>query len=275
MRELTPKEQELLRQIVTLKKEGKLSYLQAGKFLKKELSCFALKWQTKPNVQLTIYVAPEEDAAKSEVHKSYFDVSDFVYFIKELHINNFIELQTLQSKNKEENIDDDSMMLYDRDIYEYNKDTDEFWTKETETEFMGKKCKMKALAYIKNKSVVYLDIVQNLNKYANAIIYPLPRLIDYVEHDFKTIEQRRFEKQTRLTWISILVALAIGILSPFISHYISNRNESITPASTVDTVSVIKPVDSIQAIPAIQFDTLDIKVLAPRTEANIEIAPKK
>lgn len=275
MRELTPKEQELLRQIVTLKKEGKLSYLQAGKFLKKELSCFALKWQTKPNVQLTIYVAPEEDAAKSEVHKSYFDVSDFVYFIKELHINNFIELQTLQSKNKEENIDDDSMMLYDRDIYEYNKDTDEFWTKETETEFMGKKCKMKALAYIKNKSVVYLDIVQNLNKYANAIIYPLPRLIDYVEHDFKTIEQRRFEKQTLLTWISILVALAIGILSPFISHYISNRNESITPASTVDTVSVIKPVDSIQAIPAIQFDTLDIKVLAPRTEANIEKAPKK
>ena len=275
MRELTPKEQELLRQIVTLKKEGKLSYLQAGKFLKKELSCFALKWQTKPNVQLTIYVAPEEDVAKSEVHKSYFDVSDFVYFIKELHINNFIELQTLQSKNKEENIDDDSMMLYDRDIYEYNKDTDEFWTKETETEFMGKKCKMKALAYIKNKSVVYLDIVQNLNKYANAIIYPLPRLIDYVEHDFKTIEQRRFEKQTRLTWISILVALAIGILSPFISHYISNRNESITPASTVDTVPVIKPVDSIQAIPAIQFDTLDIKVLAPRTETNIEITPKK
>lgn len=275
MRELTPKEQELLRQIVTLKKEGKLSYLQAGKFLKKELSCFALKWQTKPNVQLTIYVAPEEDAAKSEVHKSYFDVSDFVYFIKELHINNFIELQTLQSKNKEENIDDDSMMLYDRDIYEYNKDTDEFWTKETETEFMGKKCKMKALAYIKNKSVVYLDIVQNLNKYANAIIYPLPRLIDYVEHDFKTIEQRRFEKQTRLTWISILVALAIGILSPFISHYISNRNESITPASTVDTVPVIKSTDSIQAIPAIQFDTLDIKVLAPRTETNIEINPKK
>ena len=273
MRELTPKEQELLRQIVTLKKEGKLSYLQAGKFLKRELSCFALKWQTKPNVQLTIYVAPEEDAAKSEVHKSYFDVSDFVYFIKELHINNFIELQTLQSKNKDENIDDDSMMLYDRDIYEYNKDTDEFWTKETE--FMGKKCKMKALAYIKNKSVVYLDIVQNLNKYANVIIYPLPRLIDYVEHDFKTIEQRRFEKQTRLTWISILVALAIGILSPFISHYISNRNESITPASTVDTVPVIKPVDSIQAIPAIQFDTLDIKVLAPRTETNIEITPKR
>lgn len=275
MRELTPKEQELLRQIVTLKKEGKLSYLQAGKFLKKELSCFALKWQTKPNVQLTIYVAPEEDSAKSEVHKSYFDVSDFVYFIKELHLNNFIELQTLQSKKKEEECEDDSMMLYDRDIYEYNKDTDEFWTKETEAEFMGKKCKMKALAYIKNKSVVYLDIVQNLNKYANAIIYPLPRLIDYVEHDFKTIEQRRFEKQTRITWISILVALAIGILSPFISHYISNRNESITPASTVDTVPVIKPVDSIQAIPAIQFDTLDIKVLTPRTETNIEITPKK
>ena len=111
-------------------------------------------------------------------------------------------------------------------------------------------------------------VYETLSRYHNCRIIPSAQLIDVRNKNFKTIEQRRFEKQTRLTWISILVALAIGILSPFISHYISNRNESITPASTVDTVPVIKPVDSIQAIPAIQFDTLDIKVLAPRTETN-------
>lgn len=274
MRELTPKEKELLKQIVSLKKEGKLSYLQAGKFLKRELSCFALKWQTKPNVQITIYVKPDQDVSKDEVPKSYFDISDFVYFIKELHLNNFIELQTLQSKKKEEECDDDSMMLYDRDIYDYNKDTDEFWTKEKETEFMGKKCTMKGLAYIKNKSIVYLDIVQNLNKYANAIIYPLPRLIDYVEHNFKTIEQRRFEKQKCLTWISILVAVVIGILSPWISHRLSNEAYQNTPKVVVDSLQEVKPEILEQPTPVIQFDTLDVKVLAPRIQTDIEITHK-
>ena len=116
---------------------------------------------------------------------------------------------------------------------------------------------------------------ETLSRYHNCRIIPSAQLIDVRNKNFKTIEQRRFEKQTRLTWISILVALAIGILSPLISHYISNGNESITPAPTVDTVPVIKSADSIQVIPAIQFDTLDIKVLAPRTETNIEITPKK
>ena len=37
-------------------------------------------------------------------------------------------------------------------------------------------------------------------------------LKDLVKHGFKTEEQRRFSKQQWLTWISILVALSIGIL---------------------------------------------------------------
>lgn len=251
MRELSDKEKNILKQLVTLKKEGKLLELQSCKFLKKELTCFALRWQTKPNVQLTIYANPEQEHPKDEVPQTYFDVADFVYFIKELHSNNFIELQTLQSKNLEDNTEDDSLMLYDRDTYDYNRDSDEFWTKKTEAEFMGKKCVMSGIAYIKNKSIVYLDIVHLLNKYANAIIYPLPRLEDFVKNDFKTVEQRRFDKQTCLTWISIAAAFFIGIISPFISNILSDKN---TESKETD-IEQLKTIDIVESSISPQIDS--------------------
>lgn len=43
-------------------------------------------------------------------------------------------------------------------------------------------------------------------------------LKDLVRHDFKTEEQRRFEKQQFATWISIGVALMIGLLGIFVNR---------------------------------------------------------
>lgn len=40
-------------------------------------------------------------------------------------------------------------------------------------------------------------------------------LKDMVKHNFKSMEERRFAKQQRLTWISIVVAIAIGLLGLF------------------------------------------------------------
>lgn len=40
-------------------------------------------------------------------------------------------------------------------------------------------------------------------------------LKDLVEHNFKSEEERRFVKQQRLTWVSIAVALIIGLLGIF------------------------------------------------------------
>lgn len=40
-------------------------------------------------------------------------------------------------------------------------------------------------------------------------------LKDMVKHNFKSEEERRFAKQQRLTWISIVVAMAIGLLGLF------------------------------------------------------------
>lgn len=50
-------------------------------------------------------------------------------------------------------------------------------------------------------------------------------LLDYVNHGFKTVEQKRFEKQKCLTWISILTAILIGILSPIISQCLQKKQD--------------------------------------------------
>ena len=50
-------------------------------------------------------------------------------------------------------------------------------------------------------------------------------LLDYVNHGFKTVEQKRFEKQECLTWISILTAILIGILSPIISQCLQKKQD--------------------------------------------------
>lgn len=42
-----------------------------------------------------------------------------------------------------------------------------------------------------------MDFVNYLEKYANKVIYPLPLLEDLAENEFKSIEQRNFEKQLK------------------------------------------------------------------------------
>ena len=42
---------------------------------------------------------------------------------------------------------------------------------------------------------MYIDLVNYLEKYVNKITYPLPLLEDFVANDYKSIEQKRFDKQ--------------------------------------------------------------------------------
>lgn len=56
-----------------------------------------------------------------------------------------------------------------------------------------------------------------ISTYLECFFSVSQELKDLVNNDFKTEEQIRFEKQQRLTWISIAVAGAIGLLSLIIS----------------------------------------------------------
>lgn len=50
-------------------------------------------------------------------------------------------------------------------------------------------------------------------------------LRDFVKNKFRAPEQKRFEKQKCLTWISILTAILIGILSPIISQCLQKKQD--------------------------------------------------
>ena len=56
-----------------------------------------------------------------------------------------------------------------------------------------------------------------ISTYMECFFSVSQELKDLVKHDFKTEEQIRFEKQQRLTWISIAVAGTVGLLSLIIS----------------------------------------------------------
>lgn len=94
-------------------------------------------------------------------------------------------------------------------------------------------------------------IFETLSRYHNCRIIPSAKLIDIVNNKFKTIEQRRFETQTRLTWISIAVAFFIGIISPFISNSLSNENRE----SKETSVEQLKKTDIVESSTTLQIDS--------------------
>ncbi len=202
MKQLTKKEQQLVRKLVDLKQTARLEELQAARLLRKELECFALKWTLKPQYTLSFYSSNYKDWDK--LKKSYFQVADFLYFIEELEQENLIKIQTLSFDLKA----DEERVLYDRHKYEYHTEDDTFCEKDGNGLFR---------ADIKGKQIVYIDIVKYLEKYANKIIYPLPLLEDFVENKYKSIEQRNFEKQISKTncalWVSIIALVVSTIIS--------------------------------------------------------------
>ncbi len=184
MRQLTDNEKDIVKKIVELKQSAKLEELQVARLLRKELECFALRWTLEPKKTLVLYSCKDEyrtDIDKESLRKSYFQIADFLYLIEELEQEHFIQTQTLAFEIK----NDEERVLYDRSKFKYDASEDKFRSKEDTTSY---------LISINAKQIVYIDFVNYLEKYANKIIYPLPLLEDFVA-DYKSIEQRHFEKQ--------------------------------------------------------------------------------
>lgn len=52
MRQITENEKQLLEKLVQLKQSARLEELQVATLLRKELNCFALRWNIEPNKTL-------------------------------------------------------------------------------------------------------------------------------------------------------------------------------------------------------------------------------
>ena len=178
---LAETERLLVEKIVQLKQAARLEELQVARLLRKELECFALRWVLEPKKTLLFY-SIQNKTDWNVLRKNYFQVADFLYLIEELEKDRFVKIQTLSFEVET----DEERVLYDRGKYRYNSSNDTFW---------GIKGDVQYLVPINAEHKVYIDFVSYLERYANKVIYPLPLLEDFVANNYKSIEQRNFEKQ--------------------------------------------------------------------------------
>ena len=188
MRQIIDKrEQEILKKLTDLKREGNLKELQFARLLRKQLDTIALSWKTdekcRHNLAIFSEVSEPDNDQWNEILKKYFEIVDFVYLLEELEENNMLKKQTV-SLSAEDSLCRNNI-LYDREKFRYDEYSSTFW-------LIGENNKR---LYCISPSIckVYNDFAKILAKYANTIIYPLPALDEFVLFNFKSLEQRTFE----------------------------------------------------------------------------------
>ena len=198
MRELTTNEKLIIRTLLCYKESGTIEELQVMRLLRRNLNCMAIGWELNPKPVISIYYKDGYD--KTNLDRDYFELCDFLYFIDELVENKYVAIQYSSSINENE-----VRLLYNKDLYMYSKDLGTFCYKNE----YGKKVFVARPKVITNN---YLNFAQKLEMYANAIIYPLPLLKDFHDNIFLSVEQRRYEKQYRQTWGSVVIAAFVSLL---------------------------------------------------------------
>ncbi len=232
MRIFTEQENEWITELVETKQKGRIAIrdLQVAKLLREKFEFFALKWTYGSKPQVSLYHRCGESKAEiAKTERLYLDICDYIYFIKELETLGFIAIQhfSLEEENREFSI------LYDRTKYTYKEDTDEFEPKEYEDLRdmincqSNKKIPLEKIDdnmwipfQINRIQNINLDFANDLHKYGEGIIYPLPLAKDYVENDFKTLEERKHKeemdialKSARLSQKSFIIAFISLIFS--------------------------------------------------------------
>lgn len=257
MRQLTNSERQLVEKLVRLKQSARLEELQVARLLRKELECFALRWTLEPQKALFFYSLQGTSIADinwDNLRKNYFKIADFLYFIEELEQEHFIRIQTLSFDLKT----DEERVLYDRKEYKYKPSDDTFW---------GVGSDITYLVPINAEHKVYVDFVDYLEKYANKVIYPLPLLDDLVTNNYKSIEQRNFEKQINKTNCSLKIAFAALIISatiPFLVDRCALPTEiDNTQLKTIEQAIINNKATYPSTINIQLSDTLKIKNTSP------------
>lgn len=233
MRNFTEQENNLIKELVAIKKQG-LSYiqeLQVARILRTKFSFFALKWTYGNKPQISLYNRQED---KDKTEQQYYSICDFIYFIKELESLGFIAIQKISSEKEDVGFS----VLYDKEKYIYNKADNKFKPKRykdlgtlipcsSDREILMEEMDngVYVLFQIGQAQDINLDFANDLQKYGLGIIYPLPLAADYVDNNFKSLEQRYHDEEMKvalksakasgtaaiIAFISLLVSAGFGI----------------------------------------------------------------
>ena len=110
--------------------------------------------------------------------------------------------------------------------------------------------------YVKTSIINYYQY--DLWEFLCSYFYVTNALVDFAK-DFKTIEQRRHNRNTILSVIAIVVSFLIGFGTPFISNCISEESDKESLERLISAIKEQKSI-SIDKFPEIIPDTLNVKV---------------
>lgn len=215
MREFTESEKEFIKRIVSIHKEkgiNSIPELQVAKLLHEDLKFFAIKWETTPVPQITIYIPKSKTLSEKQVEILYFQISNYIYFIEELTQLGFIKLQNIPSEKKEK-----FTILYDRDKYEYIAENNTFLQDMPKLKVGDSEYHAKGVISLEGWQTFHSDFALDLEKCGLAVIYPLPLACSYVDNGFKTDEQLSIESQlsdtkASLKWTKRTFGITVGAL---------------------------------------------------------------
>lgn len=291
MRLFSENENKLIEDLVATKSEGvsAIRNLQAAKILRNKFKFFGLKWTTGIFPSISIYFRKSDDEENKLIFNTiYYQVVDFIYFIKELESYGFIAIQTLSTSQKRE-----YNLLYDRDNYIYNEKENEFLPKNKSIIDLNEKAKPlifeevspgTSILFQVNHQDINLDFANDLERYGLGIIYPLPLAVDYVKNKFKTLERIQYEQEISTALDSAkssreaakygMIAAWFGIGSFFIAvitlllSCCSNTKQSYENAKAIERIeSAIKSNQIIEPVEITTSDTLIVK--------EVKIQPSK
>lgn len=214
MRGFTTKEDEIIKLLVKTKSNYNIQELQFARILRKRLECLGIKWETTNKSALTIYTQhsdTDKEKNKLILQKSFFDICDFLYFIKELEEYKFVEIQTVAVSDSS----DKFTVLYDKENWKYDENKDKFIFKEfnSEIEVDGITYSLEELFPCQDKHIIFNNIVKELNKYSTAVIYPLPVAADYLKWHCLSIPRRQRLIDISISSLGVIVAAIAVIVS--------------------------------------------------------------
>lgn len=251
MRKFIDTERDILLSINNYKKDNNFQKLWFFRLLADIIPGYYITWNTPTKKYLEEVTLFLKEKNKESIKSQYQKFVDFVLLLDELEKYNLISIRHGGEDASVKNT-----------IFDYNS----FELKTINEE-------KKILDIISQKEVTKndhflshserLDIVDLIKKYHSATIYPLPLLNDFIENDFRSIEERRYDEQLCRTNLSIIVA-ALAIIIPLVFEKYCSDNVTTYDAQEIATAIKELKTTELDSITQ-QFDTLEIKVLAPYT----------
>lgn len=250
MRVFTDKERELLDRLLNTKKSGEYQNLHFSNLLLNVLDSLALHiYNTERQKTISIYstfeVNSNDEKCWFNVVDKFNKILDLIYFIEELEKYNLIKLQVNTWEDTPEMA---TSLLYDRSLYGY--DINGFFNKET-------KEKLKVVHNPKRKNMYcYVDL---LDKYVNKVIYPTSLLEDLANNKYRSIEERRFQKQLCRTNLSVIIA-AIAVIAPFVYNKYWDDSPNHSDMQNIKYAILQKKTITIDSIAKYNADTINVNI---------------